>query len=109
MSEQARATTMKATAVRMQWSALLNRVFGTKERIIVEKSGIPVAAIIPIDDYLHYRRLEDARARDFAAINRIGEAFKDVPLDELEREVDEAVAEVKREMQAERRARQHSA
>lgn len=37
------------------------------------------------------------REKDFAVLDEIREAFKDVPQGELEREVDEAVASVRRE------------
>jgi hypothetical protein len=52
--------------------------------------------------------MDAKREHDFAAINEIGKAFADVPLDELQREVDKAVAEVKRENLEARRS-QHSA
>jgi prevent-host-death family protein len=42
---------VKATDARTQWSQLLNRVFRTRSRVVIEKSGIPVAAIVPIADY----------------------------------------------------------
>ena len=41
---------MKASEVRQQWSQLLNKVFRNQTRVLVEKSGIPVAAVISIDD-----------------------------------------------------------
>ena len=36
--------TLKASEARAQWSQLLNKVFRRQARVIVEKSGIPVAA-----------------------------------------------------------------
>jgi prevent-host-death family protein len=99
---------VKATDARTQWSQLLNRVFRTRSRVVIEKSGIPVAAIVPIADYKWLQRMDAKREHDFAAINEIGKAFADVPLDELQREVDKAVAEVKRENLEARRS-QHSA
>ena len=42
---------------------------------------------------------------DIAVLDEIAEAFADVPLEELEREVDKAVAEVRAEMRRERAAR----
>jgi len=45
----------------------------------------------------------DTAPRDpFAILDEIGEAFKDVPPEEIEREVAESVREVREEMQAER-------
>jgi len=54
--------------------------------VLVEKSGIPVAAIISAEDFKRLARLEAERNRDFAILDEMREAFKDVPLEEIERE-----------------------
>ncbi len=41
---------IKASEARQQWSQILNRVFRGETRVLVEKSGIPGAAIISADD-----------------------------------------------------------
>jgi prevent-host-death family protein len=46
-----------ATEVRNNLGSLLNRVHRGKEQLVVEKLGIPVAAIISIKDFEQYRRL----------------------------------------------------
>lgn len=46
-----------ATEVRNNLGNLLNRVHRGQEQLVVEKLGIPVAVIISIKDYEHYRRL----------------------------------------------------
>ena len=89
--------TMKATEARAQWSKLLNDVFRRKARVIVEKSGIPVAAIISAQDLERWQRLEAERARRFAVIEEARAAFADVPDEEVEREVEKALAEVRAE------------
>jgi len=94
--------TIKASEARAQWSQILNSVFRRERRVIVEKSGIPVAAIISAEDLERLRRIEEERERDFAVIDETRAAFKDVPYEELEREVNRAVAEVRAEMAAER-------
>ena len=85
--------TMKASEARQQFSQLLNRVFRGEARVIVEKSGIPVAAIVSAQDLEWLNRLDAEREQQFKILDEIGEAFKDVPDDELEREVARAVAE----------------
>lgn len=87
--------TIKATAARQQFSELVNQVFRREKRVLIEKSGIPVAALISADDLEKFSRLEAERARDFAVLDDVGRAFDDVPLDELEREVHKAVAAVR--------------
>jgi prevent-host-death family protein len=87
--------TMKASQARQEFSQLLNKVFRRETRVIVEKSGIPVAAIISAQDLERLQRLDEQRKKDFAAIEAIGAAFKDVPEEGLEREVARAVREAR--------------
>lgn len=51
------AKVIGATEVRNNLGTLLNRVHRGKEQLVVEKLGIPVAAIISIKDYERYRSL----------------------------------------------------
>jgi len=89
--------TIKATDVRARWSDVVNKVARKEARVLVEKSGIPVAAIISADDFARLQQFDAERERDFAPLDRVGEAFTDVPAAELEREVSEALAEVRAE------------
>lgn len=89
--------TMKATEVRQQWSRLLNEVFRHNSRVIVERSGIPVAAIISTSELERFMYLDAQREEHFKALDATREAFKDVPYDEIEREVAKALAEVRAE------------
>ena len=50
--------TMKSSDARRQWSQLLNWVFHEKTRVIVEKSGVPVAAIISPEDFARLKQLD---------------------------------------------------
>lgn len=86
---------MKASEARAQWSQLLNDVFRNQTRVIVEKSGIPVAAVISAKDLQRFIQIEEQRAKKFEVLDRIGEAFKDVPEEELESEVEKAISEVR--------------
>jgi len=89
--------TMKASDARQNFSQVLNRVFKGETRVVVEKSGIPVAAIVSASDLETLSRAEAQRKRDFAILDEIGLAFKDVPPEEIEGEVAKAVAAVRRE------------
>jgi prevent-host-death family protein len=89
--------TIKASDARQQFSKLLNDVFRTESRVLVEKSGIPVAAIISAKDFQRLARLEAERNRDFAILDELREAFKDVPVEEIEREVSRALSQVRKE------------
>jgi prevent-host-death family protein len=102
MREQPTTETMKISEVKQQLNRLVNRVYRHETRVMVEKSGIPVAGIVSIEDLRRLDRLDQERAERFKVLEEFGEAFKDVPAEELEREVARALAEVR----AERRAQQ---
>src|SRR5438270_13813341 len=86
---------MKASDVRTQWSQLLNKVFSGQTRVVVEKSGIPVAAVISAEDLKRFTQLEEQHNERFKALDTIRESFKDVPSEELEREVNEAITQIR--------------
>lgn len=102
MREQPTTETMKISEVKQQLNRLVNRVYHHETRVMVEKSGIPVAGIVSAEDLRRLDRLDRERAERFKVLEEFGEAFKDVPAEELEREVARALAEVR----AERRAQQ---
>jgi len=85
--------TMQMTEAKQQFSRVVNSVFRTRQRILVEKDGIPVAAIVSTEDLALLNQLDAERAERFAGLSRISEALADVPVEELEREVERAIAE----------------
>jgi prevent-host-death family protein len=103
-------TTMKLTDTKQQFSQVVNRVARGEARVVVEKSGLPVAAIISAEEYRRFKDQERRAAREALreAFTRLSEAFKDVPDDELERELAKAQAEVRAEMRAEREAQREA-
>lgn len=106
-------TVMKLTDTKQQLSQVINRVARGETRVVVEKSGLPVAVIISTDEYRQFKEQEEARKRRREEIREIfakfSDGFADVPYDELEREVlkarDEARAELRAEREAAARAR----
>lgn len=98
--------TIKASEARQTFSQLLNRVFRGEVRVVVEKSGIPVAAIISARDLEWLNQLERQRAERFKALGQSWEAFKDVSPQDVERDVAQAVAHArkKRRKEAQRTA-----
>ncbi|MCX6020770.1 MAG: type II toxin-antitoxin system Phd/YefM family antitoxin [Chloroflexi bacterium] len=98
MREQEPTTqTMKASDARQNWSQVLNQVFRGETRVLVEKSGIPVAAIISAEDFQRLSRFDEQRRQEFKALFATQAAFQDVPDDELEQEITRALAEVRRQ------------
>ena len=103
MKMQAPATeTLKISDVRGQLNTLVNRIYREQTRIVVEKSGIPVAALVSVQDLERLRDLDLRMLERAEVINQMREAFKDVSPEELEQEAEKAVAEVRAEMRAER-------
>ncbi len=80
--------TMKISEVRGQLNTLVNRVYRKETRVLVEKSGIPVAAIVSTDDLRRLGQLDAERADRFGVIDKMRQAFAGVPDEEIERETD---------------------
>lgn len=98
---------LKFTEARSRLSSLVDSVFQRKTRIRVYKGSTPVAAIVSIADLERLERLDREREEAFAEMAKFSEAFRDVSPEELEMRVDEAIAQVRAEMDAERLAGQH--
>jgi len=96
--------TINASEARQQWSSLLKQVHQSQDRVIVERSGVPIAAIISAADLERLIRLEAERDRDFAVVDLMRAAFEDVPFEEIEREAAKAIAEVRADKRREREA-----
>ena len=97
--------TMKASEARQHFANVLNRVFRKEARVVVEKSGIPVAAIVSADDLSRLDRLDRERAARFALLDELRAAFAGVSAEEIEGETDRITAEIR----AEGRSRQDAA
>jgi hypothetical protein len=76
---------------------VLNKVLRHEARVLVEESGVPVAAIISVRDLERFERMEAARAERFRVIDELQRAFADVPEEELQREISRAIADVRAE------------
>lgn len=95
---------LKFTEARSRLSSLLDRVFRQEVRIRIYKGNTPLAAIISIKDLERLERYEQRREQAFKNMERVSEAFRDVDPDELQMRIDEAITQVRAEMDAERLA-----
>jgi prevent-host-death family protein len=59
---------IKLTEARSTFRALVNDVYRTHDRVIVEKSGIPVAAIVSVADLERLDRFEREADNAIAAV-----------------------------------------
>jgi prevent-host-death family protein len=86
--------TIGAREARAQFADLLGRVHYRGETVIVERSGKPMVAVIPIDLYQQLMAEREAR---FRVIDRIHNRLPDRPEAEVEQDVAEAIAAVRAE------------
>ncbi len=107
MPEQQKPMTkiINASTARQQWSELLNQVYRKQTRVIVEKSGIPVAAVVSAADLARLEQAERERAERFKVVDEMRAAFRDVAPEEIEQETARAVHEVRTQMRREREQR----
>lgn len=100
MPRQPMTQTLNITIARSQFSELVGKAFRGESRIIIEKSGIPVAALVSAADLERLTLLEERQQANFAVLDRMREAFADVSPAELEREVTRALAQARSERRA---------
>jgi prevent-host-death family protein len=93
--------TMKISDVRSNLNSLINEVYRHEKRVIVEKSGIPVAAIISLDDLERFDFLVRKREERFKVVDEIRAKFAGIPPEELEQEAERTLSEVRAEKRAE--------
>lgn len=102
MPEQSPATrTMAITEVKKALSELVDEVGRGKMRLLVEKAGSPVAALVSLADLDRLQALDRAREEHFKAIERFSQAFADVPVEEAEAEIARIIAEIRQQDDAE--------
>lgn len=102
IEQQAATRTMKISDVKARLSSLINEVYRQQSRVLVEKAGIPVAALVSVQDLQRLAQLDEERAERRRVLESMREPFRGVPAEEIECETAKAVAEVRTEMAAER-------
>ena len=75
--------------------ALLREAASGAGRIVVREDGVPLAAIVPLDDLERLRLLDAKRIEWRAAFEAVWTANADKDPDEIERDIAEALADVR--------------
>ena len=91
--ETTMAKRMSAKDARSKFSDLLGRVNYGGEEVIVERSGRPVAAVIPVPVY---ERLVAERKARFEVIDRIRARLPEASIEAIQADVHEAIAKVRK-------------
>ena len=110
MGEKTPITETMTTAEAGQgFGDVVARVSRGEARVRIEEDGISLAAVISIAELERFQEYERHREADFAIIDAMRAAFKDVPPEEIEREAAKSVAEARAERRAQREAeREHA-
>lgn len=93
--------TLSISEVRQRFASLVAEAARGGSRVLVARSGVPVAAIVSPDDLARLERLEEQDRHAWDVLERMRAPFRDVPADEIEREADRAVAAVRARRRAE--------
>lgn len=86
------AKTIPALEARTHLGEILKKAYKGESRFIVEKSGIPMVAIIGIDEFTS---LVKAREERFEVYDRIQAKTKGFTAEEVEKDVEEAVRAIR--------------
>ncbi len=89
--------TLKASDVRSNWSQLLNKVFRGETEVLVEKSGIPVAAIVSAQEYQKLQQIKQRREKDLTLVNDIRASFADQTPEQITKGIKRSIEEVRSE------------
>jgi prevent-host-death family protein len=83
--------TMTVEDAESRFAEVVATVRSTKESVVVEDQGTPVAVLISPEDYSRLRHQE--RESDFAIVETLRSRFADVSPEETEREVDRVLGD----------------
>ncbi len=90
------ATNLNMMKLRSEPGSVIDRVFYKNESFIVEKAGEERAVIVPLREYKEMqRRRQYAKEQFWAMTQEIQERMKDKAPDEIEREIQRAIDEVR--------------
>ncbi|MCL8208664.1 MAG: type II toxin-antitoxin system prevent-host-death family antitoxin [Actinomycetia bacterium] len=86
---------LKASDVRQHWSAVVNEVSREHIRVIVEKSGVPVVGVVSAQDLAWLQERDRRLAELRRVMDDLREQFRDVPAEEFDRAVAQAVEDIR--------------
>jgi len=76
-----------------RFAQLLGQVYEGKQAVIVDRSGQPIVAIIPLEEY---EQLVSEREARFQILDDIRRRMPDLPVKEVEDDVAQAIAATRR-------------
>ena len=85
--------TVNISELKNSLSSVVDAVQRQETRVVIEKRGTPVAALVSLDDLARMRQLDREWESTTRSLERISETFADVPIEKLEAKIDEIIAE----------------
>ncbi|MDP3014589.1 MAG: type II toxin-antitoxin system Phd/YefM family antitoxin [Candidatus Subteraquimicrobiales bacterium] len=82
-----------AIMARKKFGQLLEEVFYRRDEFIIERAGKPMAVLIPIQEFEKWQK---QREKDFMIFDKIRAKAKGAKIEEVEKEVTEAVVKVRK-------------
>ena len=89
--------TMTINDAERDFGNLVRKVSRHETRVVVEEGGTPVAAIVSTEDLRRLTQIDGLRAKEWEVFDEIHALNRDKDPDEVERDVAEAVAEMREE------------
>jgi prevent-host-death family protein len=93
---------MKVSEFRSHLNDAVTKVYERESRIVLEKSGVPVAVVVSMEDFRRLKQEDELIRARTEWLEEMRAPFRQVDPDEFQREVDKALEEVRAEMKAER-------
>jgi prevent-host-death family protein len=92
--------TVPASEARQKLGELIKQVYSRRSRVIVEKGGIPVVALVALPDLERWLRLDRERDERFRVLEEIRARNADRSAEEVERDVAEELEAIRAERRA---------
>ena len=83
---------VSAVEARKRLGEILEGVYYRGDEVVIERAGKPMAVVIPAG---RYETMERSRERLFELIEKNWERNKDIPYEEIQREAEQAIREVR--------------
>jgi len=116
MKERPTVRIVSATEAKNRFGAMIKHAYSEQEHLIVERSGIPMVAIIPLTDYGRWLAAEDlpaevaeavvtgmrhqlAQRRFLEFLDQVQARMPEVSEEEGERDIQEAIQAIRRSSQ----------
>jgi prevent-host-death family protein len=86
-----------ASEARQKFGELIKQVYSRRSRVIVEKGGIPVIALVALPDLERWTRMDQERDDRFKVLEEIRARNADKTAEEVERDVAEELVALRRD------------